>query len=473
MSEFGARGQDSSSEFFFRVTDRLQMESCVSAVAQDGKSVVISSDSNELIDHYGAAFVRRIKQKLPQTQLEVFLPRDTEAMLERFNQLLNTLSLDVATKQRVGFAPEKVWVVHDANAMGGHEIQLLTRLIQQFPGAGISVILMFTEGTSQGDAIANQNKQFIAWSLERPSAEQKLAAIQQARKNGQEEAAVDFFNRLSKTAVKKLPASASGAASAAPANAKQAPTTAPKTRQSSKGLKVSLVIAALLSVSMGVAFWLNPEVGDQILAKVTDLVDVSGKANKKSNSTAANQTDDKQAPGSVGSDGKEVPPGAPNLSQLEPKVELVPGPQPAATASASSPVPAPAAVTPPPAQPEPVKEAAAKVITELPDAAIKGRLWLKSLPSDAFVLEHQSFDTVKEARAFTKDKEWLVNARIAPVFTLGKDEARFAIMTGPFRSVDRAKNTISRLKLSSNVTITSVQVATNQSEPSKANKPKP
>jgi len=463
MSEFGARGQDSSSEFFFRVTDRLQMESCLSAVAQDGKSVVISSDSNELIDHYGAAFVRRIKQKLPQTQLEVFLPRDTEAMLERFNQLLNTLSLDVATKQRVGLAPEKVWVVHDANAMGGHEIQLLTRLIQQFPGAGISVILMFTEGTSQGDAIANQNKQFIAWSLERPSAEQKLAAIQQARKNGQEEAAVDFFNRLSKSAVKKLPASAGVAASAAPAKA--APPPPRKTRQTSNGMKVSVAIAALLSVSMGVAFWLNPEVGDQILAKVTDLVDVSGKANKKSDSTAVNQVDEKQAPGTVGADGKEVPPGAPNLSQLEPKVELVPGPQPAAS------VPAP--VTPPPAPPEPVKEVAAKVITELPDAAVKGRLWLKSLPTDAYVLEHQSFDTVKEARAFTKDKEWLVNARIAPVFIVGKDEARFAVMTGPFRSIDRAKNTISRLKLSSNVTITSVQMATNQSEPSKANKPKP
>ena len=251
------------------------------------------------------------------------------------------------------------------------------------------------------------------------------------------------------------------------------PPPARKTRQTSKGLKVSVAIAALLSVSMGVAFWLNPEVGDQILAKVTDLVDVSGKANKKSDSTAANQADDKPAPGTVGADGKEVPPGAPNLTQLEPKVELVPGPQPAATASASSPVPELAAVAPPPAPPEPVKEVAAKVITELPDAAIKGRLWLKSLPTDAYVLEHQSFDTVKEARAFTKDKEWLVNARIAPVFTLGKDEARFAIMTGPFRTVDRAKNTISRLKLSSNVTITSVQVATKQSEPSKANKSKP
>jgi hypothetical protein len=234
-----------------------------------------------------------------------------------------------------------------------------------------------------------------------------------------------------------------------------------------------VAIAALLSASMGVAFWLNPEVGDQILAKVTDLVFVSGKANKKSDSTAANQADEKPAPVTVGADGKEVPPGAPNLTQLEPKVELVPGPQPAATASASASVPVPAPVAPPPVPPEPVKEVAPKVITELPDAAIKGRLWLKSLPTDAYVLEHQSFDTVKEARAFTKDKEWLVNARIAPVFTLGKDEARFAIMTGPFRTVDRAKNTISRLKLSSNVTITSVQMATNQSEPSKANKPKP
>jgi hypothetical protein len=205
MTEFGVRDQDSSSEFFFRVTDRLQMESCLTAIVQDSKSVVISSESNELIDHFGAAFVRRIKQKLPQRQLEIFLPRDTDAMLERFNQLLNTLSLDVATQTRNGLGPEKVWVVHDANAMGSHEIQLLTRLIQQFPGAGISVVLMFTHGTAKGDEIAHQNKQFIAWALELPTSEQKLAAIQQARKNKPEEAATEFFNRLSKSSTKKSP----------------------------------------------------------------------------------------------------------------------------------------------------------------------------------------------------------------------------------------------------------------------------
>jgi hypothetical protein len=98
---------------------------------------------------------------------------------------------------------------------------------------------------------------------------------------------------------------------------------------------------------------------------------------------------------------------------------------------------------------------------------VQGKIWLKSLPADGYVLEHQNFATVKEARSFMKDKEWLSNARITPVFTDGKDEARFAVMTGPYRSVDRAKNTITRLKLPTNVIITSVNMATNQSEPNK------
>ena len=90
------------------------------------------------------------------------------------------------------------------------------------------------------------------------------------------------------------------------------------------------------------------------------------------------------------------------------------------------------------------------------------------MPLDAYVLEHQNFATVKEARAFMKDKEWLVNARITPVFKEGKDEARFAVMTGPYRTIDRAKNTITRLKLPSDATITLVQMANNQAQSDKS-----
>lgn len=462
MSEFGISGQNASAEFFFRVADRLQMESCVSALVSDGKSVVISSESNELIDHYGAAFVRRIKQKLPQTQLEVFLPRDTEAMLERFNQLLNTLSLDVAIKPRSGAGIDRVWVVHDANAMGPHEIQLLTRLIQQFPGAGTSVVLMFTQGTEQGDAIASQNKQFISWSLELPTAEQKLAAIQQARKSGQEQEAIDFFNRLTKATIKRAPQPGN----AAPNNQtpdlgaqKKAPPVRPA-NQLAKSFAISVIVLGLLAISTGVTFWMNPEVADQLVAKGGGWL--RGMTQQSKEDAIA-----KSIPVENNAN-KETPPGPPK--ELEPKVELVADPAPTASPSAATsatPNQTNATVT----SSAPItseKPSNSKVITELPEVAVQGRLWLKGLPLDAYVLEHQNFATVKEARAFMKDKEWLVNARITPVFKEGKDEARFAVMTGPYRTIDRAKNTITRLKLPSDATITSVQMANNQAQADKS-----
>jgi hypothetical protein len=465
MSEFGVRGQNSASEFFFRVTDRLQMESCLTALVNESQSVVISSHSNELIDYYGAAFVRRIKQKLPGSQLEVFLPRDTEAMLERFNQLLNTLSLDVATKQRSGASPERVWVVHDANAMGGHEIQLLTRLIQQFPGAGISVVLMFTQGNAQGETIANQNKQFIAWTLDLPTAEQKLAAIQQARKSGLEDEAVDFFNRLTKSAIKRSPQQTgvpSDSQNEERAPSKQVAASTP--RRTGKNMALGMVFVGLLAISAGVGFWMNPEAGDQVLAQATSML----KSMTDQNKASEDETKNKAEPTAVSilnNGNKEVPPGPPAVLQLEPDVELPsqPAPAPAAKVAAST-SPADNSVS---ASAPATVASNSKVITEIPEVAIQGRLWLKSLPKESYVLEHQNFATVNEARAFMKDKEWLVNSRIAPVFTEGKDEARFAVMTGPYRSVDRAKNTITRLKLPTNVIITSVNMATNQSEPNK------
>ena len=450
MSEFGVRGQETSSEFFFRVTDRLQMESCLTALVQDSKSVVISSESNELIDHFGTAFVRRIRQKLNTTLIEVFLPRDTEAMLERFNQLLNTLSLDVATKSRIGRAPEKVWVVHDANAMGAHELQLLTRLIQQFPGAGVSVVLMFqTQPTSRED-FANQHKQFVYWVLELPTAEQKLSAIQQARKNGQEEQALEFFNRLTKATVKKTPAMPSAKAASVAASGQSGPSAAkPRKTPSAKVWPWALGLSSMLLISLGVVAKLHPEMTNQVIHEVSALMDFQGSSKKTTTPP------EPQAKLEVAQD---KPPGPPDVNQvnnkdrLEPEIVLNP---------------APAA---PPVQevPPPKVAAVEKIITELPDVAVQGRAWLKTLPEDSFVLEHQSFTRLKDAQGYLKGKEWLVNARITPVYLEGQEDARFAVVTGHFKSKERAKNTIARLKLSSDVVVVPVPLALAQSQAPKS-----
>ena len=473
MTDFGASSNSSESEIFFRMTDRLQMESCAMAVVKDGKSVVISSKTTELIDHFGAAFIRRLKRALPDTPIEVFMPPDTEAMLDRFNKLLTTIKLDEATKPRGGQLPEKIWVVHDANALATHELDLFTRLILQFPGAGIGAVLMFASESPQADKLATQNKQFVSWALELPTPEQKLSAIQQARKNGNEEMAVEFFNKLAKASTKKTTPLLNAAVASGGASKAAAPQ-----KDKSKNLKKSkkwtwiLAVSALLLSSMGVAAILHPELSEKVISQVSGFYDdvlALGSPEKKktaqNNAMKAESAADNKletnpdtapekvaAPGQPKDDANNPPPGPP--ADLKPY-----------TAKPEAPVATPPVgpATPPVAAATPAKPA--KVITELPDVAVKGRLWLRGLPEDTFLLEHGVYETVKQAQSTVKTKAWLANARIVPVYQQGKDDSKFAVVTGPFRSRDRAKNTMVRLNLPSDVIIKPQGTLLSQSKP--------
>ena len=442
-------------EIFFRATDRLQMGSCLAAVAKESKSVVMYSQSNELLDYYGASFLRRLKNELTTSDIEVFMPADSEAMLQRFNQLLSDLSLDVATKTRSGKPPEKVWVVHDANAMSAHELELLARLVQQFPGSGVSAVLMFSAETSSADTITRQNKQFVSWALEMPTAEQKLSTIQQARKSGHEEAAVQFFNRLTKRPAKadvpSVRATESAAAAAAKAS-KPPAKPAPAKKQSSNAILWALIVIAMLILSVGVAAWMNPDMAKQVWEQGSKLLNAKEEPVKS-----------------------EEPPGPPAaLKEEAAKDEAnnpmpVPGAPDAKTLQAGQVTESSAPTAPPAPAAQPVKEPVAdKVITELPDTAVQGRLWLKGLPAESFVIQHKAYASVKDAQAAIKGKEWLVNARIVPVFADGKDEAMFGVVTGPFKSKERAKNASIRLGLSSDATIVAVPTALAQAVPNKA-----
>lgn len=448
MNQFGD-SQSAGAEFFFRVADRLQMDSCLTAVSKEGKSLVLVSPSGELLDHFGTAFIRRLKQNLANTPVEVFMPPDSEVMLERFNKLLSSLSLDVATQTRKDMPPESVWVVHDANALGSYEIELLTRLIHQFPGAGISTVLMFTSDANPETSICNQGKQFVSWVLEMPTPEQKLSTIQQARKNGNEEVVVQFFNRLSKDAAKQV-----GKASQEKSDTK---TGKPTANQSAQKVKTTdkkpaqaralwpwvLVVSGLLAISVGVAAMLHPELTNQFVTDLNKLFDSKTYEPKVKPKAKIELPAEKPAEAT----------GGPTIVQGEvpTPVSGTPTPTPAAVIE---PVPTPAPPAPQAVSVEPQAPAKPeKVITELPEGAVQGRLWLKGLPEDSYVLQHGTFVSLKQARAAMKDKEWLVNARVVPVFTEGKDEAEFALVTGPFRTKDRAQNTIAKLKLSGRVSV--------------------
>jgi hypothetical protein len=281
---------------------------------------------------------------------------------------------------------------------------------------------MFTSDSNPETSICNQGKQFVSWALEMPTPEQKLSTIQQARKNGNEEAAVQFFNRLSKDAAKQVVKASQEKSDTktgkptANQSAQKAKTTDKKPAQARALWPWVLVVSGLLSISVGVAAMLHPELTNQFAADLNKLFDSKTYEPKVKPEAKIELPAEKSA---------EATGGPTNVQgELPAPVLIAPPPTPAAVEPVQTPPPpAPAPLpltseTPVPAKPE-------KVITELPEGAVQGRLWLKGLPDDSYVLQHGTYASLKQARAAMKDKDWLVNARVVPVFTDGKDEAEF------------------------------------------------
>ncbi|MCE2667610.1 MAG: hypothetical protein LW655_12375, partial [Limnohabitans sp.] len=234
-----------------------------------------------------------------------------------------------------------------------------------------------------------------------------------------------------------------------------------------------LAVSALLLSSMGVVAILHPDLSQTVIAQVSGFYDdVLALGSPEKKKTAQNNTtkaesaaDNKLDTNPDTAPEKVAAPGQPKDDANNPPPPGPPADLKPYTAKPEAPVATPqvAAATPPVAAPAPAKPS--KVITELPEVAVQGRLWLRGLPEDTFLLEHGVYETVRQAQSAVKAKAWLANARIVPMYEPGKDDAKFAVVTGPFRSRDRAKNTMVRLNLPSDVTIKPQGTLLSQSKP--------
>lgn len=401
MSGFNDQTSPPSPDIFFRAVDRLQIESYLTALRQENKSLVLQSKYQGLLSYYGELVVKRIHQEFPETSLEVLLPADTEGLLERFNAILNSLSFEVATKPKSNAAPHKIWLIQNANALAEKDIQILLKLIENFPGAGICAVLLFDASDTEALSIFDNNPKVNTWVLSLPTPEQKLNAIQQARRNGTEEIAIEFFNQLAKSE-KKLSApqeapsappkpiseskSASATKSIPPVNGKEKVTPTAK----KKIMPWIVIVLGLLSISVGVSAVLHPEFGDKLL----------GTFSPKGKNLKAIQSED---------------------------------------APASS-----------PGQP------LASTGNVMPEIALQGQRWLKTLPEDHFVLEFETFATAEEAQKEIEGKDWLKRTYVVPVRIEGSNETKFLLVDGPFRTAEMAKKAASRMPNPSAIVIENV-----------------
>lgn len=104
------------------------------------------------------------------------------------------------------------------------------------------------------------------------------------------------------------------------------------------------------------------------------------------------------------------------------------------------------APTPPQASSEAAAARVAEAAAPAKDVAVSAsRRWLLSLPPASLAVVHAQTATLREAEGFRAGKAVLANARILQTSDPAAT-AQYLVVTGPFRSPDRAQNYIQRLE---------------------------
>jgi hypothetical protein len=182
------------------------------------------------------------------------------------------MSFELATRPPTRGTPDKIWLLKNAGALEEKDLQILLKLLENFPGAGIGALMMFnTSGTSSAGFFDNHPR-LNTWALSMPTKEQKLNAIQQARRNGTEEIAIEFFNQMAKAEKKSLapkPETPNSSKSASKNNAAPEMKVSTSSKQKKRVLPWVIIVAGLLSISVGVSAVLHPEFGEKLLGLFT------------------------------------------------------------------------------------------------------------------------------------------------------------------------------------------------------------
>jgi hypothetical protein len=170
-------------DFVFRAADRMRIAGCTNAIAREGMSLSLQCQHEALLDHYLGILLNSLRQESPENTIEVYFPSNTDSLLNRFNEALSSQTVDQAIRAPSDTRRAQIWIVQDAQDLPEAEIQLLARLIQNFPGANIRAILL-TIGTNASHNLSAFGRKILRWEIEAPTAEQAQAALDLARTEG-------------------------------------------------------------------------------------------------------------------------------------------------------------------------------------------------------------------------------------------------------------------------------------------------
>ena len=460
MSEFNVNvSLDAAgmSTVYFRQADRLRLEGCVAGVLRDGRSLALSSNREAALDHYSRLLFARLRESSPTSQLEVYFPADTAAMLTRFNEVLASQSVEQAMKLSGQESAARIMIVHDAGALADHEVQLLARLVQNFPGANIRIVLLLGTSARSRKIFESFDRRMLRWDIESPTPEQAQAMLTQGREDGCEGAVKALLEKMRAPepgeAVQADPAGIdplgfdagasrepagtevftfSGGADSKKKN-KPGKDKVPTQRGRGDYLRWLAAISFLAVLSVGTTAWLHPDVFTLDRLQLAQ----HWARSKLLGTTPAAAVVATTAPATPAADA--APAAAPTPGAL-------PAASPAASTVPADAAPSAAATLPAPAKPAnpaeavPAKASVTAEAIEAPAEAMAAQAWLKPMPAGTYVVQHAAMPTYDAALQWQKSQAALSAARIVAVYRPNQKMAYFVVVSGPFATRELAFN---------------------------------
>ena len=477
---------------YFRHADRLRLEGCVAGLLRDGRSLALSSNREAALDHYSRLLFARLRESSPTSQLEVYFPADTAAMLARFNEVLATQSVEQAMKLSGQESAARIMVVHDAGSLADHEVQLLARLVQNFPGANIRIVLLLGTSARSRKIFESFDRRMLRWDIEAPTPDQAEAMLAQGREDGCEGAVKALLQKMQApepgepiqadpagidplgfdAGVTRAPAGTEVFTFSGGADAKKKAKPAQDKVRTKRGrgdyVRWLMAISFLAALSVGTTAWLHPDVftldrlqlaQDWARSKLLSappaatVVAATAPASPAEAVPAASPAQE-AVPAAVpaaSTPPADASPTAPTTAAATAPVPAEPASVPATAAPAASSTPAAtvaskpanAAATAQPAKPAaalPAKVAVASEAIEAPAEAMAAQAWLKPMPAGTYVVQHAAMPTYEAAQQWQKSQAALSAARIVAVYRPNQKMAYFVVVSGPFATRELAFN---------------------------------
>jgi hypothetical protein len=475
---------------YFRHADRLRLEGCVAGLLRDGRSLALSSNREAALDHYSRLLFARLRESSPTSQLEVYFPADTAAMLARFNEVLATQSVEQAMKLSGQESAARIMVVHDAGSLADHEVQLLARLVQNFPGANIRIVLLLGTSARSRKIFESFDRRMLRWDIEAPTPDQAEAMLAQGREDGCEGAVKALLQKMQApepgepiqadpagidplgfdAGVTRAPAGTEVFTFSGGADAKKKAKPAQDKVRTKRGrgdyVRWLMAISFLAALSVGTTAWLHPDVftldrlqlaqdwaRSKLLSAPPAATVVAVPATPAEAVPAASPAQE-AVPAAVPAASTAPADAAPTAATTASTTAPVPAepasvPATAAPAAVSSPAatvapkPANAAATAQPAKPAaalPAKAAVASEAIEAPAEAMAAQAWLKPMPAGTYVVQHAAMPTYEAAQQWQKSQAALSAARIVAVYRPNQKMAYFVVVSGPFATRELAFN---------------------------------